>query len=72
MAVELAIDGLSVQDKIELMNRLWESLAKSPQDIPSPPWHAEVLAARQAKMDRGESKPIPWGDAKREILDYGK
>lgn len=72
MAVDLAIETLSVEEKVDLMDRLWESLAKSPENIPSPAWHGEVLAARQAKMDRGESKPIPWEEAKRQVLDHGK
>lgn len=72
MSVEIAIETLSVQDKIELMDRLWESLSKSPKEIPSPAWHAEVLAARRAKLASGESKPIPWDEAKRDILEYGK
>lgn len=72
MSVEIAIETLSVQDKIELMDRLWESLSKSPNEIPSPAWHAAVLAARKAKLESGESKPIPWEEAKRDILEYGK
>ncbi len=72
MTVEIAIEALSIQDKIELMDRLWESLSKSPENIPSPAWHGDVLEARRAKLESGESKPIPWEEAKRDILEYGK
>ena len=38
------------------MEWLWASLSKEQQDIESPEWHGEVLAARQAKVDSGEAK----------------
>ena len=38
------------------MEWLWASLSKEPQEIESPEWHGEVLAARQAKVDSGEAQ----------------
>jgi len=35
---------------------LWASLCKEEQDIESPEWHGEVLAARKAKADAGEAQ----------------
>ena len=38
------------------MEWLWASFSKEPQEIESPEWHGEVLAARQAKVDSGEAQ----------------
>ena len=41
-------------ERLQAMEWLWASLAKEQQDIESPEWHGEVLAARKAKADSGE------------------
>jgi hypothetical protein len=38
------------------MDWLWASLSKKPDEIESPEWHGEVLAARKAKADSGEAQ----------------
>jgi hypothetical protein len=35
---------------------LWTSLAGTPDAVPSPDWHGEVLATRMANIDRGEGE----------------
>jgi putative addiction module component (TIGR02574 family) len=48
------IDQLSVGDRLELIEQIWDSLPEpvSPQDIPE--WHLAELAKRRA---RAESEP---------------
>ncbi len=31
-------------------------LARTPDAVPSPAWHGEILAARMAKIERGEAE----------------
>jgi len=38
------------------MEWLWASLSKEGQEIESPEWHGDVLAARKAKADAGEAQ----------------
>ena len=40
-------------ERLQAMEWLWASLAKEQQDIESPEWHGEVLAARKAKACSG-------------------
>jgi putative addiction module component (TIGR02574 family) len=49
-----AVPRLSIAERLQAMEWLWASLSKQQQDIESPEWHGEVLAARQAKVDSGE------------------
>lgn len=46
MSFRLLIEQMTVQEKIEAMELLWASLSRS-GNIPTPEWHAEVLAERE-------------------------
>ena len=50
------VSRLSTAERLQAMEWLWVSLSKEQQDIESPEWHGEVLAARQAKVDSGEAQ----------------
>ena len=47
---------LSKAERLQAVELLWASLSKEQQDIESPEWHGEVLAARQAKVDSGDAQ----------------
>jgi putative addiction module component (TIGR02574 family) len=68
MAVNIAsfgIDQLSVGDRLELIEKIWDSLPEeiSPQDVPE--WHLTELTKRRAAA---ESKP-GVGKPYREVLN---
>jgi putative addiction module component (TIGR02574 family) len=50
------VSRLSKAERLQAMEWLWASFSKEPQEIESPEWHGEVLAARQAKVDSGEAQ----------------
>ncbi len=50
------VSRLSKAEQLQAMEWLWASLSKEGQDIESPEWHGEVLAARKAKADSGEAQ----------------
>jgi hypothetical protein len=49
------------------MEQLWNELQHSEEGIQSPPWHKEVLKARE-----GNEKFVNWNDAKRAIRNSCK
>jgi putative addiction module component (TIGR02574 family) len=49
------VSRLSKAERLQAMEWLWASLSKE-QDLESPEWHGEVLAARKAKADAGEAQ----------------
>jgi hypothetical protein len=53
-AAEIA--QMSLEERLQTMELLWVSLARTPDAVPSPDWHGEVLAARVAKIERGEGE----------------
>ena len=58
---------LSKAQRLQAMEWLWASLAKEQQDIESPEWHGEVLAARKAKVDSGAAKFLSVAELKKRL-----
>jgi putative addiction module component (TIGR02574 family) len=52
-------DDLSVEQKLDYVQSLWDRIAATPTEIPVPDWHREVLEARRAayRADPQEGKP---------------
>ena len=55
--IELSqIDKMSVTERLQVMDQLWDSLNRSGDEIPSPDWHKDVLADRKARAQSGDAK----------------
>jgi putative addiction module component (TIGR02574 family) len=65
--IRTAIPKLSVAEKLEAMEALWQSLSSKPEGVESPAWHAQELRARENEIGSGKSKFIDWEKAKAEI-----
>jgi hypothetical protein len=50
------IEQMSLEERLQTLELLWASLARTPDAVPSPDWHGEVLATRVAKVERGEGE----------------
>jgi putative addiction module component (TIGR02574 family) len=50
------IERMSVIERLQAMDQLWDSLTRDGGEIPSPDWHQDVLAHRKARAQRGEAK----------------
>ena len=67
MASTLPLDKMSVEEKIQAMESLWEDLCSRAGGVASPDWHGGLLAERDAANKRGEDKFEDWDEAKRII-----
>lgn len=63
-AITLPLHELTRETKLRLMEELWDDLCHSPEGVPSPDWHAEVLADRRARVQRGEGVFLEWEEVK--------
>jgi hypothetical protein len=50
------IEKMSLDERLQTMELLWASLARTPDAVPSPDWHGEVLATRMAKIECGKAE----------------
>ena len=67
MASTLALEKMSVEEKLQAMESLWEDLCGNAGAISSPAWHEDVLAERDAMQKRGDDQFEDWEAAKRNI-----
>lgn len=56
MLAATEIKNMSLAERLQAMELLWESLASSPEQVDSPAWHKAVLAERMKKVQSGEAK----------------
>lgn len=59
----LGIDRLSVSERLELIEQIWDSLPEvvAPDEVPE--WHKEVLAKRLAEAEANPGGGVPWREA---------
>jgi putative addiction module component (TIGR02574 family) len=58
-----AIDDMTPVQKVELMEELWKSMSRNPEDIQSPAWHGEVLKEREEALKNGTDSFISLEEA---------
>jgi hypothetical protein len=64
----LPLSEMSQAAKLRAMEELWDDLCRSPEGVPSPAWHGEVLTARAARVAEGEAEFRDWAEVKERLL----
>ena len=59
----LGIDRLSVSDRFDLIEQIWDSLPDQVDPDEVPPWHLAELARRRAEADASPGVGKPWREA---------
>lgn len=67
MAIPIPLESMSVEEKLQTMESIWEDLCRKSESITSPPWHKEVLNDREEGIESGEEKFEDWETAKKNI-----
>lgn len=67
MTLSESLQTLSVTEKIQIMESLWNDLCQQANQVKSPDWHQQILAKRESAIKLGEDKFIDWEAAKRRI-----
>lgn len=55
---------LPVRDRMMLMEEIWDSISREAASVPSPEWHADVLAERKPRIQRGQTRLLTLDDLK--------
>ncbi len=63
----IEIDSLNVEERLELIESLWESLVVDPSNIPVTDAQKQMLDERLEEIDAGDDAGIPWEDVKARI-----
>jgi putative addiction module component (TIGR02574 family) len=52
----IPLDEMTTEDKLAIMERLWEDLCRNTEAVPSPAWHEDVLLAREKEVQEGRAR----------------
>ncbi|MEY2481929.1 MAG: hypothetical protein QOK24_457 [Verrucomicrobiota bacterium] len=63
--IRTAIVHLNPQERVQLVYAIWASLDTKDETIESPPWHGEVLAEREAKIQSGQGQFLSLDEVKK-------
>ena len=63
------IAAMSPEDRLELIDDLWNSFAGDPAELPTPDWHREVIEERLADAERNPGAGVPWEVVKAEMVE---
>ncbi|HEY2930405.1 MAG TPA: addiction module protein [Acidobacteriota bacterium] len=58
---------MTLPDKLQLMEALWDELCSREEEIPVPDWHKAVLDEREQQIKEGKATFIDWETAKQRI-----
>jgi len=58
------IRRLPLEERIELVGDVWDTIAASPEDVPTPQWHLRELEKRLAKAD---PRYLSWDEVKERL-----
>ena len=60
--------ALSTDERIAYVQALWDFIAQSPEEIPVPDWHKEILEERLAEFRENPREGLTWEEVKKRIL----
>jgi hypothetical protein len=63
----IEIGRLSREEKLRVMEALWEDLSREAEKIESPDWHREALDETDQRRKSGQESVVDWDEAKKEL-----
>jgi putative addiction module component (TIGR02574 family) len=63
----LGIDRLSVDDRLALVQEIWDSIAATPEQVPLTEAEKELLDRRLADLDANPNNVLTWEEIKARI-----
>jgi putative addiction module component (TIGR02574 family) len=72
MQSTIEIKDLSREEKLRMMEALWESLLSDGMPLESPEWHKKELQETEDRLNKGQERILDWQEAKKELREYFK
>ena len=67
MGIALSVEKMSIEEKFQTMETIWDDLCKKADSISSPPWHEKVLNDRENGISNGGDIFVDLNAAKKNI-----
>jgi putative addiction module component (TIGR02574 family) len=62
------IAEMPIQQRIQLVEDIWDSIAEMPEAVEIPEWHKRELEKRLEAYHANPNEGSPWQDVKKRIL----
>jgi putative addiction module component (TIGR02574 family) len=72
MPIDLPLNTMTVEEKVQLLEQVWDNLCRQSGDVRSPEWHNVVLNERKRQIEDGTMTVSPWSEAKERLQKLGK
>ncbi len=69
MEITLPLDQMSIEEKLRVMEMLWNDLTRQETEFSSPAWHEEVLKKREERIKAGHENFVDWETAKKHLRE---
>ncbi|MEA1946134.1 MAG: addiction module protein [Thermodesulfobacteriota bacterium] len=63
----IEIKHLSREEKLKVMEAIWEDLSREDEEVESPNWHQKALRETEHQFKSDQLKIVDWKDAKKEL-----
>jgi hypothetical protein len=63
----IEIGHLSREEKLKVMEAIWEDLSRDAEQVESPDWHREALHETDRRRKSGQESVVDWRKAKKEL-----
>jgi putative addiction module component (TIGR02574 family) len=68
-----SIFALSPSEKLQLVEDLWDDLARTPEAVPVYDWQKEKLANRKTELMNSPASALSWDEVKQKVHGrYGR
>jgi putative addiction module component (TIGR02574 family) len=67
MVTPLEIDQMTIEEKLQTMEALWDDLCHNEETLPVHDWQKEILDERERLIKNGQAQFLDWEDAKKRI-----
>ncbi len=58
---------LSREEKLKVMEAIWEDLSEEVEQVESPDWHGESLEETESRLRAGQETVVDWPEAKKKL-----
>lgn len=62
------IAEMPIDERIQLVEDIWDSIAELPESVPVPEWHKKELEKRLDAYHANPTESSPWGEVKEKLL----
>lgn len=67
-ALTQEFDALPLEEQLDVVQTLWERIARKPDSLPTPEWHLQIVRDRLAAHVNGSEGSVDWAEFRKELL----